>query len=465
MGVRCLVRSLLTTGGRSRPGRSSPRAARGNAGFFACLLPPRPLGRGLGPSLLLAGLLLGMLRGSAGEGTEPHAPWPLPAARRASLVDRFAPARERMVRDDIAAGGVTDQRVIASMLFTPRHEFVPAAQRSLAYFDMSLPIGESQTISGPFVVAYMTEQLQPHPEDRVLEIGTGSGYQAAVLAALVKTVYSIEIHESLGRRAAGTLRRLGYENVVTKVGDGFAGWPEHAPFDKVIVTCSPEAIPHPLVEQLAEGGRMIIPIGERYEQMLVLLTKREGKMVEERLVPSLFVPMTGVAEHERQVQPDPGRPTLANGGFQEVLEDGETPTAWYYGRQIRVIGHGNGAGNTWLLLENRQPGRPAQCFQGFPVDGRALGRLAISLRIRAEGLQAGLTGGEIPGMAIRFFDEQRSRTSRLVVGPWLGTCDWKTVEKTIPVPPWAREGIVHIGLMGATGQLEVDDVEISGLPR
>ncbi|MFM7035876.1 MAG: protein-L-isoaspartate O-methyltransferase family protein, partial [Planctomycetia bacterium] len=149
----------------------------------------------------------------------------------AAQTDSYAPARERMVRDDIAAGGVTDPRVLESMRLTPRHEFVPMSQRAMAYFDMSLPIGESQTISGPFVVASMTEKLEPKPTDRVLEIGTGSGYQAAVLSPLVGTVYSIEIHRELGERAAKTLKRLGYRNVVTKIGDGFAGWPEHAPFD------------------------------------------------------------------------------------------------------------------------------------------------------------------------------------------------------------------------------------------
>ena len=201
-----------------------------------------------------------------------------------------------MAREVLEAGGISDLRVLESVRSTPRHEFVQPQQRSLAYVDMALPIGEAQTISGIFVVAYMTEQLQPAATDRVLEIGTGSGYQAAVLSPLVAEVYSIEIHEPLGRRAARTLQRLGYQNVFTKIGDGFAGWPEKAPFDKIIVTCSPEAVPQPLVEQLAEGGRMIIPVGTRYDQTLVLLTKRDGQLVQEALVPSLFVPMTGEAE-------------------------------------------------------------------------------------------------------------------------------------------------------------------------
>lgn len=390
----------------------------------------------------------------------------LPAARRASLADRYAAARERMVREDIAASGVTDARVLESMRLTPRHEFVPAAQRPLAYFDMSLPIGQRQTISGPFVVAYMTEKLDPRPTDRVLEIGTGSGYQAAVLSPLVGMVYSIEIHEALGRRAAATLRRLGYDNVVTRIGDGFAGWPEKAPFDKVIVTCSPEAVPQPLVDQLVEGGLMIIPVGERYEQTLVLLRKTAGGLARTELVPSLFVPMTGRAEEAREAQPDGSRPRLANPGFEDCLPDGTTPTAWYYGRQESLVETGDSPeGRRHLRLENREPGRPAHIFQGFPVDGRQIGRLAISLDLRLRELGPGQLPAERPGVAVRFFDQARNRSSRAVIGPWTGSLDWQRVGAAVPVPVWAREGIIQLGLMGATGTMEVDQIEIEPTPR
>ena len=162
-----------------------------------------------------------------------------------------------MVARDVVAAGVTHPRVITALRRTPRHEFVPLAERRLAYFDMALPIGEQQTISPPFVVATMTAQLDPQPNDKVLEIGTGSGYQAAILAGVVGEVYTIEIHEPLARTATQTLSRLGYKNVHVKIGDGFQGWPEHAPFDKIIVTCSPEKVPQPLVDQLREGGRMV----------------------------------------------------------------------------------------------------------------------------------------------------------------------------------------------------------------
>lgn len=387
-------------------------------------------------------------------------------AERGAAGDRHAEARERMVREDIAGGGVTDARVLESMRLVPRHEFVAAAQRPSAYFDMALPIGEAQTISGPFVVAYMTEKLEPKPTDRVLEIGTGSGYQAAVLSPLVGMVYSIEINRVLGERAARTLARLGYRNVVTRVGDGFLGWPEQAPFDKIIVTCSPENIPQPLVEQLAENGRMIIPVGERYDQTLVMLTKRGGELVREPLVPSLFVPMTGAAEERRQVLPDGGRPGLHNGGFEELLPRSDVPAAWYYGRQSAVVEAADAAGGgRHLRIENRHPGRPAHLFQGFPCDGREVGRLSFRLAIRGENIVAGQRPEELPGLVVRFYNDQRTRSLPAAIGPWQESPRWRTVEGGVPVPAWAREAIVQVGLLGATGRLDVDDVVVSGISR
>ena len=248
--------------------------------------------------------------------------------------DPWAETRKRMVEYEVVAAGVKDVRVCNAMRATPRHEFVPAALRRYAYFDIGMPIGEGQTITSPFVVAYMTEQLQPQPTDKVLEIGTGSGYQAAVLSGLVSEVYSIEIVEKLGQRAAKTLRRLGYDNVKTKIGDGYQGWPEHAPFDKIIVTCSPEKVPKPLVEQLREGGRLVVPLGQRYQQTLYLFKKVKGVLQAEPLQPTFFVPMMGRAEEERAVPADPGKPVLVNGDFQNA-PDGQ-PAGWYYVRQAKV---------------------------------------------------------------------------------------------------------------------------------
>ncbi len=204
--------------------------------------------------------------------------------------------RQVMVREHLEAGGIRDPKVLAAMRKVPRHEFVPAEWRDRAYDDRPLPIGEDQTISQPYIVAFMTEQLALKPGERVLEIGTGSGYQAAVLAELVKDVYTIEIVEPLGKRAAETLKRLGYARVHTRLGDGYRGWPEAAPFHAIIVTCAPDAVPKPLIEQLAEGGRMVIPVGEAGgSQQLIVLRKENGKLVTQRTLPVRFVPMTGEA--------------------------------------------------------------------------------------------------------------------------------------------------------------------------
>ena len=206
--------------------------------------------------------------------------------------------REEIIEQQLKrpVGGITDERVLDAMKRVPRHEFVPEDMRDRAYEDRPLPIGEGQTISQPYVVAFMTEKLDPQPEDRVLEIGTGSGYQAAVLAELVKEVYTIEIVPKLARKAARDLERLGYQNIHTRTGDGYQGWPEAAPFEAVIVTCAPEDVPEPLVGQVKDGGRMIIPVGPAGDQKLILLRKLGGRLQQDAVLPVRFVPMTGEAE-------------------------------------------------------------------------------------------------------------------------------------------------------------------------
>ena len=199
--------------------------------------------------------------------------------------------REQMVKTQIEARGVKDQKVLKAMRSVPRHLFVPEENRRFAYSDFPLPIGEGQTISQPYIVALMTELLLPRETDKILEVGTGSGYQAAVLARIVDSVYTIEIYQSLATKAEELLQKLGYNNVVVQAGDGYAGWREHAPFNGIIVTCSPTDIPGPLEEQLAEGGRMIIPVGEGYNQELVIVTKENGKLRKKRVLPVRFVPM------------------------------------------------------------------------------------------------------------------------------------------------------------------------------
>lgn len=219
--------------------------------------------------------------------------------------ENYTEAREQLVNSltkPIFGRTVIDSpTVLGAIRAVPRHEFVPEPLRDQAYVDSPLPIGHEQTISQPYIVAFMTQLLEPEPTDVVLEIGTGSGYQAAVLAEIVEQVYSIEIVEALGRQAEAKLDELGYDNVAVRIGDGYKGWPEHAPFDKVIVTAAPDHVPQPLVDQLMAGGRMIIPVGGEYQtQELRVITKSSnGEVTEERVELVRFVPMTGEAQNVR----------------------------------------------------------------------------------------------------------------------------------------------------------------------
>jgi protein-L-isoaspartate(D-aspartate) O-methyltransferase len=204
-------------------------------------------------------------------------------------------ASGRMVEEQLVAPGrdIKNPRVLDAMLKVPRHAFLPRASRKFAYRDEPLPIGYGQAISQPFVVAFMTEQLDPQPTDQVLEVGAGSGYQAAVLSLLVAQVCAVEILEPLAKRARADLKRLGYDNVKILAGDGYKGWPEDETFDAIMVACAPDHVPQPLLSQLKDGGRMIIPIGTPGNQQLFLFRKR-GAMVEKKVVlPVRFLPMTG----------------------------------------------------------------------------------------------------------------------------------------------------------------------------
>ena len=207
--------------------------------------------------------------------------------------DAQTQSREAMVKYQLKAGGISDQQVLQAMAEVPRHEFVPLAIRAFAYTDGPLPIGHGQTISQPFIVAYMTQVLELTKDDTVLEVGTGSGYQAAILSKLAKEVYTIEIVPPLAESSKELLERLGFRNVHVRLGDGYLGWPEKAPFDAIIVTCAPDHVPEPLVNQLREGGRLVIPVGEQGAiQQLVLLRKRDGKILRENKLDVRFVPMT-----------------------------------------------------------------------------------------------------------------------------------------------------------------------------
>ncbi|KAF0152985.1 MAG: protein-L-isoaspartate(D-aspartate) O-methyltransferase [Elusimicrobia bacterium] len=225
----------------------------------------------------------------------------LSACRPVGAAEGFVPyAEERaaMVREQIAARGVKDKRVLAAMREVQRHEFVPEEYRGDAHGDHPLPIGHRQTISQPYIVAYMTEALGLKKGDKVLEIGTGSGYQAAVLTKLTPKVFSIEIICPLEKTARAVLDRLGFKTVRTRCADGYKGWPEEAPFDAIMLTAAPPEIPRPLLDQLAEGGRLVAPVGGR-SQDLVRIRRIKGKLKEEKLLPVRFVPMTGEAQKKK----------------------------------------------------------------------------------------------------------------------------------------------------------------------
>jgi protein-L-isoaspartate(D-aspartate) O-methyltransferase len=411
-------------------------------------------------------------------------------ATRATAND-FEAQRNEMVDREIVAAGVKDPRVIQSMRDTPRHEFVAVPSRANAYYDMALPIGQAQTISPPFIVAYMTEQLLPQPTDTVLEIGTGSGYQAAVLSPLVKDVYTIEIVKPLGERAAKTLKRLKYANVHAKVGDGYQGWPEHAPFDKIIVTCSPEQVPPKLVEQLREGGRMIVPVGERYQQTLYLFQKQDGKLKKIALLPTLFVPMTGKAEEGRVELPDPAHPSIANGGFEKFITIEPDPAAaeapadserspskgetkadvaageqsavgWHYQRQAQLVEADDAPeGKRFMTFTNREPGRASLALQGMAIDGRKVHELNVSLWVKATDIRPGPNKEQEAMVSFTFFDENRAQIGYSWVGPWRDTFAWRRASERLAVPAKAREAIVRIGLTGATGEVSFDDIRVA----
>jgi len=239
------------------------------------------------------------LVGVDGCGDAPAGP-PKTAARADDPAEaRFAQRRQRMIDQQLRSRDITDPKVLEVMGRVPRHRFVPPGQVAAAYEDRPLPIGHGQTISQPYIVALMTQVVQPKPESRALDVGTGSGYQAAILAELCKEVYSIEIVKALADDARQRLAELGYKNVTVRHGDGYRGWPDKAPFDLIVVAAAPDHVPQALVDQLAPGGRLVIPVGRFYQDLLLLEKQPDGSVKQRSVAPVAFVPMTGEAEKKR----------------------------------------------------------------------------------------------------------------------------------------------------------------------
>jgi protein-L-isoaspartate(D-aspartate) O-methyltransferase len=371
--------------------------------------------------------------------------------------------RERMVSEFLVRDGIKNPRVLAAMRRVPRHEFVPSSQRSHAYDDSGLLIGHKQTITWPYVVAFMTEALDPQPTDRVLEIGTGTGYQAAVLSLLAGEVDSIEIIPALGKSAEKRLKHLGYKNVKTKIGDGYLGWPERAPFDKIILTCSPEKIPQPLIDQLKEGGRMILPLGSRYEQAVTLIEKKHGRIERQELMPTLFVPMTGRSDKERTIKFNPLHPEIRNGGFEEREENGPF-AGWYYQLQVKANDRDAAEGRLCAEFQNEEPGRRSQALQGMGIDGSRIASLKFSLKCRSQNVVDGRQPFEKAGLQVSFHNFRKLLGDSVAIH-CEGSTDWRSPHGVVQVPEEAREMVIHIGLNGATGRLLIDEVKLEPEPR
>ena len=269
--------------------------------------------RSISNSLAFAGIfMVSTLLSACGESPETITPQgesaePTSGIHEAKQADDDAHRQRRlsMVEQQLMARDIDDQRVLDAMRRVPRHLFVPRERQRLAYIDSALPIGHRQTISQPYIVALMTQLGRPTPTAKALDIGTGSGYQAAILAELVAQVYSIEILEPLAREAKTRLDQLGYKNIQVRHGDGYRGWPEQAPFDLILVAAAPDHVPQALVEQLKPGGQMVIPVGASYQDLLLIEKAADGTISQRNITPVIFVPMTGEAEKPRAAGPQP----------------------------------------------------------------------------------------------------------------------------------------------------------------
>ncbi len=361
----------------------------------------------------------------------------------------FDEARRRMVEDEIVGGGVTNKRVIQAMLATPRHEFVSHDQQKNAYYDMSIPIGEGQTISGPFVVAYMTQELDPQPSDKVLEIGTGSGYQAAVLSPLVKDVYTIEILQSLGKRADATLKRLKYGNVHVKIGDGYQGLARASAVRQdhrhLLAGESAGAAGRRTQRRRPHdcSGRRAL----RADALSVHQEKRQAGV--------------GIAAPDAVRADDrPGRAGARSAAGSAASQNRQRelrrvggaenePRAWFYCREMKVSDAADAPDKQhYLVFTNDVPGRMSRALQGFAIDGSKVGQLEVSAMIRGHDIRPGQAVDELPEISLTFYDNNSGIIGRTFAGPFRGTFDWKRVTEKLKVPAKATKCIMHVGSVG-----------------
>ena len=379
-----------------------------------------------------------------------------------------------MVDKEIVAAGVTNERVIRAMRDTPRHEFVPANQRRVRLSrhgpaDRRRPDDLAAVHRGLHDAGDRSAAHRPRAGDRHRQRLPGGRAQPAG----ERRVHDRDRRAAQPAARRATLKRLGYKNVFTRAGDGYKGWPEAAPFDKIIVTCSPEEVPQPLVDQLREGGLMIIPVGERYQQNLYLMRKVSGKLKSEALRATLFVPMTGEAEAQRAVKPDPEESTNRQRQLRRRARrrrrqqaNGRTakePAGWHYQRQLTLQAECADApdGKSYVTFHNAEPGRGSHALQGFAVDGREVSTLRLILLgprrqhppRRASQTNCRRSSSRSTTSAARRSAKNRSAHSP---APSLGVDE----DKSLRVPLRAREAILRIGLLGAVGELSLDDLRL-----
>ncbi len=282
-----------------------------------------------------------------------------------------------------------------------------------------------------------------------------------MLSPLVKDVYSIEIVKELGEKATKVLHRLGYKNVHTKIGDGYQGWAEHAPVRQDHRHCSPENVPQPLIDQLTDGGLMIIPVGERYQQTLMRMRKKGDALEKEALRPTLFVPMTGAAEDARKIQADPAHPTRSMEISKSIHEDRRCARLVLQRGMVWNADKHSPSGEHYVSFNNDEAGTPTTLLQGFAIDGEVVRKLKIAAFVRTQHVTVGQAADEWPAITIQFFDSKRERLALNWIGPFKGTFAWSEREKEFDVPINTKEAIISIGLFGAVGRVSFDNVRIT----
>lgn len=377
-------------------------------------------------------------------------------------LEAFKVAREKMVREELTAQGIKNDRVLRAMGQVPREQFLPLTKRKFAYLDMPIPIGEAQYMPPPLRTADLLEQIDPQPSDKVLVVGTGSGYGPGVLSRIVREVYAIEIVPELAREAAATFQRLKYSNITSKQGDGFAGWAEHAPYDKMLVECAPESVPPPLVEQLKEGGVLVIPVGEHFQQTLFKYRKQNGKLTVEQSRPTLFLPMIGKAKFLQTTDTAAQEPQILNPSFETEFEgDKNLPANWYFVKQAQVIEYPTAPnGKRVLWFKNETPGHASIAIQGFACDGRKVKLLTITLNVKVKSVIRGQNLEQLPRLEIMYLNENNRAIHHDFIGPWFLTGDWTEQQARFQVPPQARAALIRIGLLGATGEAWFDNLRM-----